>query len=488
MSTRAAIYCRISRDRTGEAAGVRRQEAECRALAEHRGWDVAAVFVDDDVSAFSGKFRPEYRRLLADIRDGKVDAVIAWHPDRLYRRMVDLEELIAIIERTDVQVATVSAGNVDLGTPAGRASARIIGTMARYESEQKGERHRSQHRELAQAGRWHGGGRRRFGYRAVDADGQEGGTKKPFRLVLDKDEAKLLRKAASDVINGASLYSVQKRWNESGVRTTGGRRWTMTDVRRTLLSPSVAGKRVHAPTGTIRDAAWPAILSPATHELLLARLNDPARRTGVQTGQRHGRRYILTGLARCGRCGQPLVGRKRKGKAWAYFCSSGAGGCGQLAVVGWQVDDLVMGRVYDRLREAPPDVPPDESPEREDLLRQLGELEARVAAIDTDYANGTITGTELRAAKATVDERRRALERRVGELISSSPAPGLDWDELMKSGQDWHDRLVAGDLTPAEAAESRDWVAAWVDEIIVHPAEKRGARFDKSRVTVTWRR
>jgi hypothetical protein len=39
--TRAAIYCRISSDPTGEAAGVKRQEADCRKLAE--GLEVVQV-------------------------------------------------------------------------------------------------------------------------------------------------------------------------------------------------------------------------------------------------------------------------------------------------------------------------------------------------------------------------------------------------------------------------------------------------------------
>lgn len=54
----AAVYCRISDDRTGQRAGVQRQEEDCRALAESRGWPVADVYVDNDLSAYSGKPRP----------------------------------------------------------------------------------------------------------------------------------------------------------------------------------------------------------------------------------------------------------------------------------------------------------------------------------------------------------------------------------------------------------------------------------------------
>lgn len=77
---RAVIYCRISRDVTGEAAGVQRQEDECRALAQVRGLDVVDVLVDNDFSAYSGKHR---NRLWKASGEGGVDAVIPWHPDRL---------------------------------------------------------------------------------------------------------------------------------------------------------------------------------------------------------------------------------------------------------------------------------------------------------------------------------------------------------------------------------------------------------------------
>ncbi len=58
-----AIYARISQDRTGEELGVKRQLADCRTEAERRGWTVADEYVDDDISAYSGKQRPEYERM-----------------------------------------------------------------------------------------------------------------------------------------------------------------------------------------------------------------------------------------------------------------------------------------------------------------------------------------------------------------------------------------------------------------------------------------
>jgi site-specific DNA recombinase len=122
-AVRVAVYCRISQDGEGQGLGVARQEADCRRLAERRGWDVVEVYVDNDLSAYSGKARPGYQRLLADIEAGKVEAVVAWHPDRLHRSPVELEAFIDLVERSGVGVETVQAGRVDLATPAGRMNA-----------------------------------------------------------------------------------------------------------------------------------------------------------------------------------------------------------------------------------------------------------------------------------------------------------------------------------------------------------------------------
>jgi DNA invertase Pin-like site-specific DNA recombinase len=55
---------------------VQRQVEDGRKLASQRGWVVAEEYVDNDVSAYSGKRRPAYQRMLADLVAGERDAVI----------------------------------------------------------------------------------------------------------------------------------------------------------------------------------------------------------------------------------------------------------------------------------------------------------------------------------------------------------------------------------------------------------------------------
>ncbi len=85
LRSSVAIYARISQDRDGEGLGVKRQLGDCREDAARRGWTVAEEYVDDDISAYSGKLRPAYERMLSDIEGRRRDAVMVWHMDRLHR-------------------------------------------------------------------------------------------------------------------------------------------------------------------------------------------------------------------------------------------------------------------------------------------------------------------------------------------------------------------------------------------------------------------
>lgn len=91
--------------------GVARQEQDCRELAERLGWPVAEVYRDnDDVSAFSGKRRPGYQRLLEDIEAGRRDAVLVYHADRLTRRPKELEEFVEVLDRAKATLKFVAGG------------------------------------------------------------------------------------------------------------------------------------------------------------------------------------------------------------------------------------------------------------------------------------------------------------------------------------------------------------------------------------------
>ncbi len=211
-------------------------------------------------------------------------------------------------------------------------TARILGAVARSESDIKSRRIRRKHQELAEAGKLTGGGSRPYGYLAD-------------RRSLHPDEAPYLREAAARVVAGDSLRSVAGDFNARGIRTVSGRPWSTSVLARILRSARISARREHH--GEITAAGdWQAIVSPDESDRLRAILGDPARRTN-----RTARRYLLAGLLRCGLCGATLVARPRTDGSRRYICPKGPGqaGCGGIAVLSDPVEQLIAEAVLYRL-------------------------------------------------------------------------------------------------------------------------------------------
>jgi DNA invertase Pin-like site-specific DNA recombinase len=331
MAETAAIYARISQDRDGEGLGVLRQVADCRAEAERRGWRVAEEYIDDDVSAYTGKPRPAYRRMLEDLRLGRRDAVLVWHLDRLHRRPIELEEFVQTCARASVSDVVTLHGDFDLGTGDGLLVARLLSAVAANESDAKRRRGRRKMLEIAESGRPHAGGPRPFGY-AAD------------KMTPQPEEAAVYRQLAERALAGESLTSLSAWLEFKGIRTVGGHPWRSQVVRQILINPRYWGVRLHRGQ-PIGEAQWPALISAEMGEQLVARLTDPARRTN-----RTARRYLLSGMCRCALCRTKMFSVPRF-ETRRYLCRSGNdfGGCGRMAIAAESLEALIAEAVLLRL-------------------------------------------------------------------------------------------------------------------------------------------
>ncbi len=117
-------------------------------------------YVDNDMSASNGKLRPAYQRMLADIRDGKIAAVVAWDADRLHRQPASWRLHATWPTRTSSRWPRSAVTSTC--PPRGPAMARMKGVFARMEMEQKSARQKREARQRAERGvpKW----KRAFGY------------------------------------------------------------------------------------------------------------------------------------------------------------------------------------------------------------------------------------------------------------------------------------------------------------------------------------
>lgn len=312
--SRAAIYTRISDDPEGLELGVTRQLQDCQARADRDGLNVTTTYPENDrgASTRSKKPRPMYDALLAAIRAGEIDTVLAYSNSRLTRRPMEFEELIQLHEQTGVRYLTVVSGDDNLATADGRMVARIKAAVDAAEAERIAERVARASLQRAENGAPNGG-TRPFGWRQDD------------RRKLDTYEHAIIAQIAARLLAGESISSVARSLTSRGVPGSKWRPpqvvkpWASATIREMMINPRLAGIRIHNGE-RIGQGDWEPAISEATHLQLVDLLTDPARRTSPGNVTRN----LLTGLALCGECQQPVsvkivteIGRPRRAR---YRC------------------------------------------------------------------------------------------------------------------------------------------------------------------------
>ncbi|MET8401426.1 recombinase family protein [Streptomyces sp900116325] len=483
--TRAVIYVRISQDRTGAHLGVDRQREDCEALAASHGWEVVEVYIDNDLSAYSGKPRKDYRRMLADLELGTATVVIAWHTDRLHRSPTELEEYIDLSQRRGVDTHTVQAGELDLSTSSGRMTARIHGAVARHESEHKAERVARARLQKAKAGKW-GGGLRPFGWGVPTGETRKKtlkGTDEEIDVpVLDMDkavpeEAAALEAGTDQILAGGSVRGWVRWLADKGLTSSTGKPIDHQGARDLLMRPRNAGIAVYRGE-EIGTGGWEPIVDEGRFRAVVAILADPSRvSTPGPTPKWFGSMIYLCGHQGCTQTVKCT--KTGGGNQPSYRCPDQHGGGRNAETVDAYIEDLLVERLSrpdagDLLQPAADGVDvAGLQMESEQIRRRLTDLAAMFGSgqIDmlqfvegSDIARAQLEGVTSQLARASVKD---PLVGLVGVPDVRKAWGGLDLDRRRTVLR----ALLKVTLRPPRRGRMPD-----------------GGYFDYEAVEVTWRR
>lgn len=469
VARRAGAYVRISDARDEDTAGVDRQEADCRALAARRGWEIVEVYPENDTSAFKRRrvelpdgtvglrvIRPAFRKLLDDLAAGTINALVGYDLDRVARDPRDLEDLIDVVEQHKIPTDAVT-GSLDLSTDAGITMARIMVAVANKSSRDTSRRVARKQLEMAEQGIPGGGGIRTFGY---DRTG----------LIVVEAEAEIIRELARRIVDeDATLTELARDLTARGIATVqGAPTWSSRSVHSAVTKARNAGLREHNGE-VVGKAAWPAILEEETWQDV--RLVLAARAAGHTTKLQRWLNSVLL----CSQCDRPLVGGKGARKQHRYWCHTDKGGCGKIAINAEDSERVVTEMILGYIKR--PDVLADmhRQTSRQSTAqarKDAAAAQAQLNELAEMWGKRKITTAEYFTARRPIEDELRSTKAILAASVPTGvrkllakPNPGAgDWEGL----------------TPAERRDVARLV--FPGGIIVRPGAKGEFRFQAERL------
>jgi site-specific DNA recombinase len=217
---RAVIYARYSSDLQREAS-IEDQVRICRARAHLEGWDIVEIFTDQAISG-STLLRPGYQALMAFVRRGGADVVVAESLDRFSRDQEHIAAFYKQISFGRARIFTLAEGDVS------ELHIGLKGTMgALYLKDLAAKTHRGLEGRV-RAGR--SIGKAPYGYRVVRRLGENGEPERGLRAI-DEAQAVVVRRIFADYAAGVSPRSIARALNTAGVPGPAGGIWHDTVIR-----------------------------------------------------------------------------------------------------------------------------------------------------------------------------------------------------------------------------------------------------------------
>ncbi|TCC16472.1 hypothetical protein E0H58_38995 [Kribbella speibonae] len=340
-------------------------------------------------------------------------------------------------------------------------------------------------------------------HRARAESGKPAGGTRPFgwqedRLTLEPVEAALLNKAGDEVIAGRSINSIILEWRERQILTSLGNLWTPRSMKVTLNNPRLCGWR-RSGDDILRNEAgepilglWQPVMSStkwlALHTVLDARkgkMRAPGETYRDVPPDFYETKYLLTGIARCGKpgsdgapCGTPMrATHQRHCVQHIYICQpKSVGGCSGVGRRGDKVDEFVSEAILAKLEERTAVA------ERAPWLRagELGAVNQKVQSLRDQWLAGGISDDFFYPTLQRLEQQRRDLRNDEAKHAATQLRAQSDLSDIRR-------RWYTDEL---DLSQKRALVKESLHAVIVHPVGPGGrgrAAFNPDLLELVWR-
>lgn len=323
------ILARYSTDNQ-DADSIEVQVERCnRYCSEHYDMTVIDVYADFAVSGMKDS-RPQYERMMADVRRGRINTVIIYDQSRMFRKMTawfQFREELTALGASVISVTQPMIGG-DLDDPANFVSEATMAIFNQVWVLQTKQKVVAKLRYMAQHGQ-HTGGMPPLGYVVQEQDGEK-------RLAVCEHEAEIVRRIFAEYDAGKSYRQIIEGLNADGIRTKKGNAFGTNSLHDLLKNKRYIGtlvyggmsyqkdgsrsRRKEAPGAVVIENAVPAIVDRDLFDRVQAKME---RRKQHPEGRAPSvRDYPLKGKVFCGECGAPLYVATALETYHYYKCSA----------------------------------------------------------------------------------------------------------------------------------------------------------------------
>lgn len=456
------VFLRVSTEDQARGDSPEHHEQRARLYAEAQGYSIREVYRLDAVSGKSVMDHAETKRMLADIRSGRIRGLIFSKLARLARNTRELLDFADIFREHDAALISLQE-SLDTGTPAGRFFYTVLGALAEWERQEIADRVAASVPIRAKLGKPLGG-RPPYGYEWKDR-----------KLVLNPKEAPVRKLIHELYVEHRRKKTVVAILNERGYRTREGKPFNAKGIEDLLKDPVAKG--LHRLNYTTRrnggkyeikaEDEWVFINVPP---IVSEEVWDRAYRTLMANktgGSFPGPRpeHLFGGKVRC-TCGSKMYARKQIGKYICAKCNLKIPADDLEAIyhsqlTGFLASDDDIAAYLNRADHS--------LVEYDDLIRARTEERGRVKK-DIDrlydlYFAGEIPKEGFGTKYHPLDERLKQIETDLADLqakVDVGRIAKVNRDLVVSEVKALHDRWPA-----LSHADKRDIVQAITDEIIV---------------------
>ena len=215
----AGIYIRVSTEdqaRVGFSLGE--QEEKLKQLCKYKEYDIFRIYCEAGISAKDMKNRPQFQEMIKDMKEGKINYIVAYKLDRVTRSVRDLEELITLLEKYNCYLVC-DRDDVNTSTANGRFFVRMLTVLSQLEIEIVSERTKFGLNGAIKSG--HLPGKIPLGYKKDNNK----------KTIIDESTKDIIKRVFNLYLEGKSFFQISKLFNEENILN---KKWTDSHIEKII--------------------------------------------------------------------------------------------------------------------------------------------------------------------------------------------------------------------------------------------------------------